>query len=49
MSQLLGDLPGVKTDIDDILVWGGEVQSEEHDSRLAAALKQFEEMNLTLN
>ena len=37
MSQLLGDLPGVETDIDDILVWGGS--QEEHDSRLTAVLK----------
>ena len=47
MSQLLGDLPGVETDIDDILVWGGS--QEEHDSRLTAVLKQCEEINLTLN
>jgi len=47
MSQLLGDFPGVETDIDDILVWGGN--QEEHDSRLAAVLKQCEEINLTLN
>jgi len=47
MSQLLGDLPGVETDIDDILVWGGN--QEEHDSRLTAVLKRCEEINLTLN
>jgi len=37
MSQPLGDFPGVETDSDDILVWGGN--QEEHDSRLAAVLK----------
>ena len=47
MSQLLGDLPGVETDIDDILVWG--TTQEEHDSRLNAVLKRCEEVNLTLN
>ena len=47
MSQLLGDLPGVETDIDDILVWG--TNQEEHDSRLTAVLKRCEEINLTLN
>ena len=47
MSQLLGDLAGVETDIDDILVWG--TSKEEHDSRLAAVLKRCEEVNLTLN
>ena len=29
MNQLLGDLPGVEADIDDILVWG--TSQEEHD------------------
>ena len=47
MCQLIGDLPGVETDIDDILVWG--TNQEEHDSRLAAVLKRCEEINLTLN
>ena len=47
MSQLLGDLPGVETDIDDILVWG--TNQEEHDSTLTAVLKRCEEIDLTLN
>ena len=47
MSQLFGDLPGVETDIDDILVWG--TSQEQHDSRLMAVLKRCEEINLTLN
>ena len=47
MCQLLGDLPGVETDIDDILVWGAN--QEEHDKRLMAALRRCEEINLTLN
>ena len=47
MSQLLGDLPGVETDIDDILVWGKS--KEEHDQRLKAVLRRCEEINLTLN
>ena len=47
MSQLLGDLPGVETDIDDILVWG--TSQEEHNERLEAVLKRCEQINLTLN
>ena len=47
MSQVLGDLPGVETDIDDILVWG--TTQEEHDSRLNAVLKRSKYVNLTLN
>ena len=47
MSQLLGDLPRVETDIDDILVWG--TSQEEHDERLEAVLKRCEQINLTLN
>ena len=47
MNQLLGDLPGVETDIDDILVWG--TSQEEHDERLEAVLKRCEQINLTLN
>ena len=47
MSQLLGDLPGVETDIDDILVWGAT--QKEHDERLEAVLKRCGEINLTLN
>ena len=47
MSQLLGDLQGVETDIDDILVWG--TNQEEHDKRLRAVLDRCEQINLTLN
>ncbi len=47
MNQLLGDLPGVETDIDDILVWG--TSQEEHDERLESVLKRCEQINLTLN
>ena len=47
MNQLLGDLTGVETDIDDILVWG--TSQEEHDERLEAVLKRCEQINLTLN
>ena len=47
ISQSLGDLPGVETDMDDILVWGKS--KEEHDQRLKAVLKRCEEIHLTLN
>ena len=47
MNQLLGDLPGVETDIDNILVWG--TNQEEHDERLEAVLNRCEQINLTLN
>ena len=33
-SEFFGDLPGVETDIDDILVWG--TNAEEHDQHLVA-------------
>ena len=46
MNQLLGDLPGVDTDIDGILVWG--TNQIKHDQRLEAVLKRCEEINLTL-
>ena len=41
LHELLGDLPGVKTDIDDILVWGRTQQ--EHDERLVNLLQQTRE------
>ena len=47
MSQSLGDLQGVETDIDDILVWG--TNQEEHDKCLMAVLDRCEKINLTLN
>ena len=47
MSQHFGDLEGVETDIDDILVWGSS--KKEHDERLRKVLQRCEEINLTLN
>ena len=47
MSQSLGDLQGVETDIDDMLVWG--TNQEEHDKCLMAVLNRCEKINLTLN
>ena len=47
MSQSFGDLEGVETDVDDILVWG--TTAEEHDHRLKKALQRCQEINLTLN
>jgi len=44
---LLNDLDGVLCLIDDVLVYG-KSQSE-HDERLAAVLKRFEECGMTLN
>ncbi len=47
MSQSFGDLEGVETDVDDILVWG--TTTEEHDQRLKKTLQRCQEINLTLN
>ena len=47
ICQVFGDLPGVKTDIDDILVRG--ITKEEHDEHLNAVLQRCEQVNLTLN
>ena len=47
MNHLLGDLPGVKTDIDDILVRGSS--QEEHDKRLEAVLNRCDQISLSLN
>ena len=44
ISQVFGDLPGVKTDIDDILVWG--TTKAEHDERLKAVLRRCETTTL---
>ena len=44
MSQSLGDLQGVETDINDILVWG--TNQEEHDKCLMAVLNKCEKINL---
>ena len=47
MTQSFGDLDGVETDINDILVWGAT--TEEHDERLKKTLQRCKEINLTLN
>lgn len=47
MSQHFGDLPGVETDIDDILVWGS--YPEGHNERLKTVLDKCKSVNLTLN
>ena len=47
MSKSFGDLEGVETDFDDILVWG--TTAEEHDHRLKKTLQRCQELNLTLN
>ena len=47
MSQHFGDLEGVETDIDDIIV---HAETEvKHDHRLHAVLERCERINLTLN
>ena len=46
ISQVFGDLPGVETDIDDILVWG--TTQKQHDECLHAVLQRCEQVNLTL-
>ncbi len=47
MSQSFGDLEGVETDIDDILVWG--TTTEEHDQRLKKTFQWCQEISLTFN
>ena len=47
ISQHFDSMPGVETDIDDILIWGAT--EDEHDSRLEKVLKKCAELNLTLN
>ena len=47
MCQSFGDLEGVETDVDDILVYGKTM--EEHDERLKKIFQRCEEMQLTLN
>jgi TATA-binding protein-associated factor Taf7 len=47
MSQSFGDIEGVETDVDDILVWG--TTAEEHYQRLKKTLQRCEQINLTLN
>ena len=43
ISQVFGDLPGVETDIDDILVWG--TTQKQHDKRLHAVLLYYKGVN----
>ena len=47
IQELFSDLPGVETDIDDILIWG--TTEQEHNERLENVFKKCEEINLTLN
>ena len=47
MTQNFGDLEGVETEIDDILVWGKT--EEEHHKRLKAVLQRCQDIHLTLN
>ena len=47
MTQNFGDLEGVETDIDDILVWGKT--EKEHHKRLKAVLQRCQDIHLTLN
>jgi len=44
VHEIFEDIPGVETDIDDILVWGRTLQ--EHDERLKATLQRARECNL---
>ena len=47
ISQQFEHIPGVETEIDDILIWG---KSEaEHDQRLEQVLQKCTELNITLN
>eukprot|EP00731_Ephydatia_muelleri_P007875 Em0004g213a len=47
MVQHFGDLPGVETDIDDILEWGAT--KEEHNQRLKAVLQRCNDIHMMLN
>ena len=47
VSELLADIEGCETDIDDILVWGKTL--EEHDRNLQKTLNRVREVNMTLN
>lgn len=46
ISQNFGDLPGVETNIDDIIIWGND---DNHDERVRKALERCKRINLTLN
>ena len=47
MHQCFGDLPGVETDIDDLLVWGHT--EVDHNQWLKAVLQRCKDVNLTLS
>jgi len=47
MYQHFHDLPGVETDIDDLLIWGRT--DEEHSHNLRACLKRCQDIHMTLN
>ena len=47
ISQHFDNIPGVETEIDDILIWGAT--DDQHDKRLEEVLKRCAELNLTLN
>ena len=47
MSQVLEDIDGAEAIVDDILVWGRDIQ--EHDARLKKVLDRVKEVNLKLN
>ena len=46
-SQVLEDIDGAEAIVDDILVWGRDIQ--EHDARLKKVLDRVKEVNLKLN
>jgi hypothetical protein len=47
MSQVLEDIDGAEAIVDDILVWGKDIQ--EHDARLKKVLDRVQAVNLKLN
>ena len=47
MSELFGEIEGVKAIVDDLLIWGKD--DEEHDARLKQVLNRAHEVNLKFN
>ena len=47
MNEILSDLPGVVSQIDDVLVYGST--EAEHDKHLQAVLEQIQSAGVTLN
>ena len=47
MSQVLEDIDGAEAIVDDILVWGKDIQ--EHDARLKKVPDRVQAVNLKLN